>query len=350
MLEGKSRGTQTATKTCEKDSSNTDGIILSQQYGGIHARGWVDRLPAPWIPYVQLSRLSPPAALLLIYFPHLFGVLHAASVHKKPLGDVAYASLVLLGGSFFCNNASHAWNDLIDAPIDMLISRTKKRPIPRGAITRRAAFLFTITQALGAMALLLFLPRDTAVVTLPNIAVTTYYPYAKRHTHLPQLVLAFCLSWGVFVGSSALGVDSPWRDPSALCLFAVSIAWVVIFDTIYAHQDIDDDTKYGVKSMAVLLQNRAKSLLWSLSLCMSFSLLLSGYLAQMGPSYYLLTVGASTWSVVAMVAKVDLQDPTSCWLWFSKGFLLTGAAMVSGLMLEYGERSRYIPVWHEWLR
>ncbi|KAF2972881.1 hypothetical protein GQX73_g790 [Xylaria multiplex] len=328
---------------CKRGGLHTGGETLSQQYGGIHARGWVDRLPASWVPYIQLSRLSPPAALLLIYFPHLFGVAHAASVYRRPLRQVAYVSLVLLGGSFFCNNASHAWNDLVDASIDRLVSRTKTRPIPRGAITRRAAFLFTITQALGAAAFLLFLPKDTAIATVPNIVATTYYPYAKRHTHLPQIVLGFCLSWGILVGSSALGVDAPWRDPAILYLFVASLSWVVIFDTIYAHQDVDDDRRHGVKSMAVLLQGRAKPLLLSLCLCMSLSLLLSGYLAHMGILYFVITVGVSTWSVVTMVVKVDLKDPVSCWLWFSQGFLLAGFAIVSGLLLECAGQG-WIPV------
>ncbi|KAI1178069.1 UbiA prenyltransferase family-domain-containing protein [Nemania sp. FL0916] len=278
---------------------------LSQQYGGIHARGWVDRLPASWIPYVQLSRLSPPAGLLLIYFPHLFGVIHTTSVHERHLSHVAYVSFILLGGSFFCNNASHAWNDFVDAFIDTLVARTKTRPIPRGAITRRAAFL------------------DTAIITVPNIIVTTYYLYAKRHTHLLQMVLGF-----------SLGADAPWRDHAIMCLFIASISWVVIFDTIYAYQDVDDDLRYGIKSMAVLLQGRAKPLLFSLCLFMCLFLITSGYLAKMGFLYYLVTVGVSTWFVVFMVVKVDLHDLASCWHWFSRGFLLTGFAIAIGLLIE----------------
>lgn len=91
---------------------------LSQQYGGIHAGGWVNLLPTSWIPYIQLCRLSPPAGLSLIYFPPFFGVLHSASVHGYPAEEVLRACLVLLTASFFGNNAAHAWNDLVDAPID----------------------------------------------------------------------------------------------------------------------------------------------------------------------------------------------------------------------------------------
>src|SRR4051794_37399684 len=98
---------------------------LSRQYGGVHAGGWVNFLPSSWVPYVQLSRLSPPAGFFLIYFPHFFGVMHAAKVHDISVFEATRVCLLLLAGSFFCNNASHAWNDLVDAPIDKMIARTK---------------------------------------------------------------------------------------------------------------------------------------------------------------------------------------------------------------------------------
>ncbi|GKT43286.1 4-hydroxybenzoate polyprenyltransferase, mitochondrial [Colletotrichum spaethianum] len=317
-----------------EDGSNPDG--LSQQYGGVHAGGWVDLLPVSWIPYIQLSRLSPPAGLFLIYFPHIFGVLHAASVHDFPLQDVLRVSLVLLGGSFFCNNASHAWNDLIDAPIDAQIERTRTRPIPRGAITPRAAVIFACTQAIGAAAFLLFLPRDASIATIPTIIGTIYYPWAKRHTHLPQLVLGFCLTWGIMIGSSGMGVPSPWTDASTVSLLVASILWVVVFDTIYAHQDLADDLKVGVKSTAVFIQGFAKPALWLLFLGMTACLVSTGYYGGMGLPYYSLTVVGCVISVGSMVAKVDLEDPASCWRWFSQGFWLTGAAIASGLLAEYG--------------
>lgn len=325
-------------------NGNTNGIPngiakdlkgLSQQYGGVHAGGWVDLLPASWVPYVQLSRLSPPAGFFLIFFPHFFGVMHAASVHQSSINEVLRASGILLGGSFFCNNASHAWNDLIDASIDAKIARTKTRPIPRGAISPFSAFVFAVSQSLGAAAFLLFLPKDTAIATIPTIIGTTYYPFAKRHTHLPQLLLGFCLTWGIMIGSSCMGVEKPWTDPSTIYLLVASIIWVVIFDTIYAHQDLADDLKNGVKSMAVLFRNYAKVLLWTLFLGMIASLIASGFYGNMGVPYYTLTVAGCVFSVGTMVCKVDLSEPGSCWLWFSNGFWLTGLGIAGGLFAEY---------------
>lgn len=312
---------------------------LSQQYGGIHSGGWVNYLPSSWVAYVQLSRLSPPAALFLIFFPHFFGVIHAANNLGVPVTEVIRVCLLLFGGSFFCNNASHAWNDLVDAPIDKMISRTKTRPIPRGAITPFAAFVFAVSQAIGAASFLFFLPTDTAKATIPTIIGTIYYPYAKRHTHLPQLLLGFCLTWGIMVGSSAVGAVQPWTDPSTLFLLVASILWVILFDTIYAHQDLADDLKIGVKSLAVLFKNHAKALLWALYLGMSTCLLASGYYGHMGITYYVITVMGCVLSVGAMVMKVDLQNAASCWAWFSQGFWLTGLAISGGLLADYGVRN-----------
>ncbi|KAL2164997.1 hypothetical protein VTH06DRAFT_293 [Thermothelomyces fergusii] len=152
------------------NNNSSSSTLLAQQYGGRHVGGWVDRLPACVIPYVQLSRLSPPAALLLILFPHFFGILHAAIVLLSSSSSSSSSSsietavalvpamlracAIVVAGCFFASNAAHAWNDLIDAPLDRLVARTRDRPVARGAISPRAAFLFAASQALLAALLL----------------------------------------------------------------------------------------------------------------------------------------------------------------------------------------------------
>ncbi|KAI1400392.1 prenyltransferase [Hypoxylon fuscum] len=308
---------------------------LSQQYGGIHAGGWVDTLPKSWIPYIQLARLSPPAALFLIYFPHVFGVLHAANVHQLPAPEVIRTCVLLLGGSFFFSNAAHAWNDIVDAPIDKQVARTKKRPIPRGDISPYQALAFAAVQAIGAASFLLFFPIPTAIATVPTIVGTTYYPWSKRHFYFPQLVLGFCLSWGIMVGSAATGMVSPWTDRGALCLLFTSILWTTIYDTIYAYQDITDDVKIGVMSTAVFFGNHTKTLLWLLLFLLGTSLVIYGELTQMGTVYYVVTICGSLSSLASMVANVQLKDDASCWWWFSWGFWFTGISITIGLIATY---------------
>ncbi|KAK4185133.1 4-hydroxybenzoate polyprenyltransferase [Podospora australis] len=314
---------------------------LSYQYGGLHRKGsWVDLLPTSWIPYIQLCRLSPPAGLFLIYFAPVFGVFHAAATHHRPAHEVVHACTVLLVASFFGNNASHAWNDLVDADIDARIERTKTRPIPRGAIAPGAAFVFAVTQLLGlGCSLLLFLPPTAALAAVPEILATIYYPWAKRHTHLPQLVLGFCLTWSIMVGSCAMGVGVPWGDRSTILLLLAAVLWVVIFDTVYAHQDLVDDVKIGVKSTAVLLKRHrrttARAVLSVLVLAMASALFGCGYYGGFGIAYHILSVGGCLASVGSMVTLVDLDDPASCWTWFSQGFWLTGLVICGGLLVEY---------------
>ena len=325
---------------------------IAQQYGGNMSTGWVAILPDSWLPYVQLARLNPPAGLCLIYFPHLFGVLHAAILLQSPLSYTLGKSTLMLCGSFFVSNAIHIWNDLIDAPLDCLVERTRHRPIPRGAVSQFAAILFTLTQALGAMLFLPFLSHKAFQNTLyafPSIIGWIYYPWAKRHTHYPQVVLGFCLAWGIVMGSLAMDVDlftSAMKDSSkraraelsTVCIFLASILWTVIYDTVYAHQDLQDDIKAGIKSLAVLYRDKTKSLLWQLLTLMIGFLIACGQLSALGIPYHFIAVGGAAVSLGLMVFKVDLKSSQSCWWWFSNGFWYAGGSIAGGLLMEYLSR------------
>ncbi|KAI0199426.1 UbiA prenyltransferase family-domain-containing protein [Astrocystis sublimbata] len=337
-------------EACLVPKEYEDGT-LSEQYGGKHAGGWVDRLPVSWVPYIQLARLSPPAALFLIYFPHFFGIILAALIQRSPASQVMRAGLVMFGGSFFFSNAAHGWNDLVDAPIDRAISRTSKRPIPRGAITPRAALIFTLSQGFGAALFLLLMPAGSAIYAVPNIIGTIYYPWAKRHTNFAQLVLGWCLAWGIVMGSCAMGLKPftggpfgsndlfAWEaisvQPSVACIFFASILWTVVYDTIYAHQDLKDDLKVGVKSIAVLFRDMTKVFLWLCLGCMVALLSMAGLLEQMGWQYYVIAAGGSAVSLGAMIANVELKDSASCWWWFRYGFWLAGSSIAGGLVSDY---------------
>ena len=339
-------GNGTATAGSEDARRNTS---RAHQYGGNHKSGWLASLPDSWIPYVQLARLSPPAGLFLIYFPHIFGILHAAILQRSPLPHLLRTSALMLGGSFFVSNAIHIWNDLIDAPLDALVERTRNRPIPRKAVSPFAALVFTATQTVGAALFLPYLPYGTlqsALYALPSMITWTYYPWAKRHTNFPQLVLGICLAWGIIMGSLAIGFEpfavgvlghgSKARvESSTLCLFLASILWTMIYDTIYAHLDLNDDVKAGVKSLAVLYRDSTKSLLWQLLAVMTALLITCGRLSGMGTMYYLVATGGAMMSLGLMIAKVDLKNPESCWWWFGNGFWFAGGSIAGGLLMEY---------------
>jgi 4-hydroxybenzoate polyprenyltransferase len=176
--------------------------------------------------------------------------------------------------------------------------------------------------------------RFTAV---PSVVANFYYPWSKRHTHLAQFVLGVSLAWGVNVGTAALGVV-PWEDdvltPTA-CLFVASTFWTVIYDTIYAFQDIADDTRVGLKSTAVLFREYTKPFLW---VCLSTLVTLMsayGYLLKLGLGYYGIAIGGCVASLGAMIARVDLKNLSSCWWWFRYGFWLAGGSITGGLLWEF---------------
>ncbi len=318
-------------------------VSLAYQYGGNHKTGWLAYLPDQWLPYVQLARLSPPVGLFLIYFPHAFGILHAAIRYHSALGEVARAGGLLFAASFFVSNAIHIWNDLIDAPIDAKVQRTSRRPIPRGAVSPTAAFLFTASQAAVAFLFVLCLrgdPVKNSLYSVPGILGWAYYPYAKLHTFWPQAVLGFCLSWGIVMGSLSLGLQPTVSeggrvDITTILLFIASTCWTMIYDSVYAFQDIHDDVTLGVGSMAVLFKYRIKPVLYILVMVIGICLGVLGRGEQMGLLYYLVGVAGTTLFLTLMIFKVDLRDSASCWWWFSKGFWYAGGSIIGGLLSEY---------------
>ena len=331
---------------------------LAFQYGGNHASGWLAYVPQSWLPYVQLARLSPPAGLLLIFYPHAFGILLTGLMTRAPLSRVLESAALLLGGSFFVSNAIHIWNDLVDAPLDAKVERTRQRPIPRGAVSPFAAVIFTLTQTFAAAIFLQWLPQGMTtgfLYSLPSIIAWTYYPYAKKHTNFPQVVLGFCLAWGIFMGSLAMGVEpfpiyvqsSSGENPevqwSTVYLFLANIIWTINYDTVYAHQDLKDDLKAGIKSLAVLFQDQTKTFLWPLQFMMIGLMVACGWLANLGWPYYLIAVGGSTITLVSMLLNVELSDYTSCWWWYRDGSWYVGWSITGGLLLEYLLSMEYIP-------
>lgn len=334
---------------------------LSQQYGGRHTANWVNQLPSSWVPYIQLARLSPPVGVCLVLFPHLFGFLHGTLLLKSNIRtyqvshpppnfvDLLSPFFLLVTGSFFLSNAIHGWNDLIDAPYDALVARTRQRPIVRGAVSKHGALLFTVSQAAASYVLLATLLPNSEYsmrIAAPSILANLYYPWAKRHTHFAQYVLGICLAWGVVVGTAGVleaeraenkGFNV-WLDElsrtSTACLAAAAMLWTVIYDTIYAFQDREDDVQVGLKSTAVLFGKWTKVFL-SINLISLVTLLLYfGVSLKLGMLFFAFAIGGCVASLGAMILQVDLSKPQSCWWWFRYGFWLAGGSIGVGLLFE----------------
>lgn len=346
----------------------SENMALAQQYGGLHTGSWVTVMPLSWIPYMQLAGLSPPAGVFLIYFPHLFGALLGGIVTRAPLAATLRACLTLLMGSLFLSNGAHAWNDIVDAPFDRAVGRTRQRPIPRGAISQCSALLFAISQAAGAFVTLwTCFPAGAVWYAAPNIIFIIYYPWAKQHTHMAQFVLGVCLAWGIFIGSIALNhqpfawsqirlaepdgtsamlkLSTEWGKPlfdaGVISLFLACVLWTVIYDTIYAHQDVVDDIKLGLKSTAVFFRGYIKPVLGVLLSAMLTLLFCCGNHFGFRLPYYLFSMLGSGAVLGAMTLQVDLENSANCWWWFKHAFWAVGGSISLGLLSQYPSETMY---------
>lgn len=317
---------------------------------GANRSGIVTIAPSSWAPFIELARLDKPIGILYLYFPCLASMLVVALLAKPAVrpGKLLTVNLLLFASSIVMRGAGCSWNDILDGDIDRKVSRTKHRPIARKAVSTQAAYIFTGLQFLFFFVLQSQLPTppsersSTSCVwySMPFILATGMYPLMKRITNYPQVFLTIPSSWGVIISFPALGVDilsSRAMIVAASSLCSSNVAWTVTYDTIYAFQDIEDDTKAGVKSIAVRHRKIAKPILIISSIVQIISLVITCLTVEGG----LVCFGFVLVTMVMLgviIRRVDLNSPQSCAWWFKSGCLYINGSMVGGLMAEYLKR------------
>jgi 4-hydroxybenzoate polyprenyltransferase len=304
--------------------------------------GLLSKIPVAWIPYAQLMRIDRPAGLYAFYFPYLIGLMYAAciaSVPPRPQTLLGLA-LIFLPYNVLLRGAACTWNDNVDQRFDRRVERCRHRPIARGAVSTLEAHLFTLVQlAIGYLITMLLPPA-----CLPHVLVAAvlFFVYAlmKRVTHYPQVVLGFPFAWAIFVCISALDMKplAGTTTIPTLAMFAANVLWTITYDTIYAHQDVADDEKAGVKGMALRFKNSTKVLTSGLSLLQVGFLALCGQRAGFGGAYFVGTVGGVAIALCYYIYDVDLAQPESCGAWFHDQFFLVGAGFLVGLTSEYAAK------------
>ena len=211
---------------------------------------WVDRYaPAFSRPYLRLSRADRPIGTWLLLLPCWWGLALAILYDQSPRWEDLWIFIGCGIGAFLMRGAGCTWNDITDRDFDAQVARTRSRPIPSGQVSVKAAVLWMIIQALLA-ALILFTFNWAAISSgVLSLLLVTVYPFAKRFTWWPQVFLGLAFNWGaLLVWTAHTGsLNSP-----AVLLYAAGIAWTLFYDTIYAHQDTEDDALIGVKSTARL--------------------------------------------------------------------------------------------------
>ena len=304
-------------------------------------------LPPSWAPYAELMRIHKPVGTMNIFFPYLFGALFAGCVSEPviPPTQLLSRSVALFGAAFVLRSAGCTWNDIADRDLDRLVERTRQRPMARGAVPLLAAYAFAAAQAgvwLAALALLLPAPGHWLLYAAPLLFFVCLYPFAKRFTNYAQLLLGITLGWGVLIGAAVMGLDVLETETDVqggraglTGLYLVYVVWAVIHDTVYAHQDVRDDLKAGIKSMAVLWLGWTKALLWGLSVVQVGILWSIGIGIKAGEWYHYVAVGGNVVVLQSMLTTLDLNDPRDCLWWFQTGSLLVGGTIAVGLWTEY---------------
>ena len=261
----------------------------------------------------------------------------ASHASASPL-ETLTITLCFFSGAIIMRGAGCTINDLWDRNLDPHVARTRLRPIARGAITPFKALSFTCFELLAGLGVLMQFPTPCLYYAIPSLLLVTTYPLAKRVTHYPQFVLGLTFSWGAIVGFPALDVDLT-VDGVALqavtALYASCVSWTVLYDMIYAHMDIKDDAKVGIKSIALKHNKETKAVLSGLAIMQIALLAAAGASLGMSPVFFIGSCGSAAGTLGLMIWKVKLEEVSSCWWWFKNGALFTGGGISGGLLLEY---------------
>ena len=211
---------------------------------------WVDRYaPPPARPFLRLSRADRPIGTWLLLLPCWWGLALAMIYDQQDSWSDLWIFVGCALGAWLMRGAGCTWNDISDRDIDGQVARTRSRPIPSGQVSVRGAVAWMIVQSLLAFCILLTF--NTAAIALGVLALlpVAIYPFAKRFTWWPQVFLGLAFNWGALLAWTA---HTGSLGAPAVLLYAAGIAWTLFYDTIYAHQDTEDDALIGVKSTARL--------------------------------------------------------------------------------------------------
>ena len=267
--------------------------------------GWVARLPAAVRDYALLARWDRPIGTWLLLLPCWWGVLLPAGADGWTR---ARYGLLFAVGAFAMRGAGCTVNDLVDRDLDRRVARTRDRPLAAGRLRPWQAVAFFLAQSAVGLLVLALLPVEAALVALASIPLVLFYPFAKRITWWPQAVLGLAFNWGALVGHVAI---TRTLELPALLLYAAGVFWTLGYDTVYAHQDREDDAKVGVKSTARLFGARTRVWIAGFYAAMVALLAAAGLAAGLG-AFFLALLALPAAMLAWHVRTVDFDDPASC--------------------------------------
>ncbi len=289
---------------------------------------WVDHLaPAFTRPYLRLARLDRPIGSWLLLMPCWWSV-GLTGMRMGHFPNLWHIALFFIG-AFAMRGAGCTWNDLVDRDLDAKVERTRSRPIPSKQVTVAQATIFMLAQALVGLLVLIQFNRFTVITGIASLGVVAIYPFLKRFTYWPQIGLGLAFSWGALMGWPAAFAELGW--PS-LVLYAGSIAWVIGYDTIYAHQVRYDDSLIGIKSTALLFGERTAPMLTKFYAVAVVLIGIAGLMAG-GRVIFVLGLAAFAAHLAWQVMYLDIHDPAHCLRLF-KSNRDAGLILFAAMLLE----------------
>lgn len=269
---------------------------------------WVDAwAPVGWQPYLRLARADRPIGAWLLFWPCAWSLALANLAEGRAVPHLWHMAL-LLAGAFVMRSAGCAWNDIVDRNFDARVERTRSRPIPSGQITVRQAAAFGLGCCLLGLLVLLQFNWFTVALGIASLLPVAVYPFMKRITNWPQAVLGLTFKWGALMGWAATFGQ---LDTAALVLYAACIAWTLGYDTIYAHQDKEDDALLGLGSSALRLGAATHRWLVGFYGTTWLGLAAAGLLAGAG-WVYLWVLATVALHLIWQVATLDTEDASNC--------------------------------------
>lgn len=293
------------------------------------ANNWVDRVAPLWTrPYLRLSRFDRPIGSWLLLMPCWWSAALASGA-AHDLHQLLKMIALFFIGAFVMRGAGCTWNDITDRDLDAKVERTRSRPIPAGQVTAKKAFAWLVLQALIGLVVLLQFNSFAIATGIASLAIVAAYPFMKRITYWPQSVLGLAFSWGALMG---FAVVFGRIDATALLLYAGSICWVIAYDTIYAHQDTEDDALIGIKSTALLFGARTQS---ALIIFYGLAVALIGVALRLAGAGWPAWIGLIVFAahLAWQTTRIDIKDSALCLRLF-KSNRDAGLLLFAGLLVD----------------
>jgi 4-hydroxybenzoate polyprenyltransferase len=282
-------------------------------------------VPARLRPFALLTRLDKPIGTWLLLWPGLWSVALAA----EGWPDIRLLAL-FAAGALVMRSAGCVYNDIVDRDFDARVARTRERPIASGAIGVKTAVVLLAALLAAGLAILLQFNLFAVLLGVASLALVFTYPFMKRITYWPQAFLGLTFNWGALLGWAAVEGGLAW--PAGL-IYAGGIAWTLGYDTIYAHQDKEDDALIGVKSSALALGANTRPWLWVFYGLTTAGFAAAGALADAAWPFYL-GLAAAALLFVWQTKTLKIDDPADCLKKFKNNFWV-GALFFAGIVAAH---------------